>query len=536
MVCTNSKCACPSGLTNCSGICQDLTNDLNNCGTCGTKCTSGQLCSNGKCVFNCPTGQTACSGSCVDTTSDQNNCGGCNKKCAVGEKCVNGVCCNLTPGYGWQQVIGFGGQYEDEGTSIVVDNANNIYITGSFKDTATFGNTILTSEGDSDIFVAKIEPSGNWSWVHRVGGIQKDSSHSIALDKSGNTYITGSFSGRVVFNATTLTATAGSDIFVAKLNPSGYLVWATSAGGIGNSVAYGIAADSNNNAYITGSFRGSVQFTTTILSSSIDKSDMFVAKINTSGQWVWAKSSGSDQFATGRSVAVDSSNNIYVTGSFYSNSSAFGPTPITSLGLHDMFVTKLDSSGNWLWARRAGGGTQAGGTGVATDTFGNIYVTGNFSDSATFGTTTLTTASPSSGVFVSKLDSAGAWLWSKGSGEIGAHYSRNIAIDGAGNAYITGAFIYTMELDSYKLYSNGINNDVFVAKISDHGQWLWAIQAGGTSADEGNSIALGTAGNPYIIGFFQNAASFGTMTLTSRGNKDIFVAKIDYGAGVCGSP
>ena len=243
--------------------------------------------------------------------------------------------------------------------------------------------------------------------------------------------------------------------------------------------------------------------------------------------WFWAKKAGGTSYDNGLSIAIDANENSYVTG-YFSGSATFGTTTLTSSSEYysDIFVAKLDNNSNWLWVKQAGGTDNDFGYGIAVDANGNSYITGGFKESATFGTTTLT----SSGyydydIFVTKLDIDGNWLWAKQAGGTGDEGSNSIAVDANGNSYITSGFEESVNFGTTTLTSSGYL-DIFVAKIDHNGNWLWAKQAGGAIDDCGYGIALDANGNSYVTGFFMESANFGTTTLTSSGDRDIFVAKL----------
>ncbi|SVE51796.1 uncharacterized protein METZ01_LOCUS504650, partial [marine metagenome] len=221
---------------------------------------------------------------------------------------------------------------------------------------------------------------------------------------------------------TNLTSNGGKDVFVSKLDSSGDLVWAKSFGGTSTESGYG-AVDSSGNVYTTGTFRNTVDFdpgagTANLTSNGIY--DVFVSKLDSSGNYVWAKSFGGTNSDVGRSVAVDSSGNVYTTGYFKSTPGDFDPgsgtANLTSNGVHDVFVSKLDSSGNYVWAKSFGGSGHDYGHSVAVDSSGNVYTTGFFNGTVDFDPGAGTAENTSTGgidVFVSKLDSSGDYVWAK---------------------------------------------------------------------------------------------------------------------------
>jgi len=431
----------------------------------------------------------------------------------------------------WLWTKNAGGISEDWSYNIAVDVSGNSYITGYFKGSATFGSTNLTSKGCIDIFIAKLDSSGNWLWAKKAGGTDWDGGLGIAVDASGNSYVTGYFADSAIFGSTTLTGNEGDNIFVAKLDSNGNWLWVKKAGGTGYDGGLGIEVDASGNSYVTGDFSGTVTFGSTTLTSR-GNSDIFVAKLDSSGNWLWAKKAGGKGYDKGHGIAVDAVNNIYVTGIF-EGSATFGSTTLinkSSEYYYDIFIAKLDSSGNWLWAQNAGGTGSDWGNGIAVDASGNSYVTGYFDSDATFGSTTLTN-NGGYDIFVAKLDSSGNWLWAKNAGGTGTDWGNGIAVDASGNSYVTGYFQSTATFGDITLTSNG-GADIFITKLDHSGNWLWAKNAGGTGG-EGNGIAIDNNGNSYVTGilFCNDTDSATSENITSYEsdeslNIDIFVAKV----------
>ncbi len=426
----------------------------------------------------------------------------------------------------WLWATKAGGTYEETVCSIAVDANGSSYVTGRFEENTTFGTTTLTCSGYEDIFVAKMDSNGNWLWAKQAGGTSYNSGFSITIDANGNSYVTGYFQSSATFGTTTLTSIGGRDIFVAKLDSNGNWLWAKQAGGTSYNSGFSIAVDATGISYVTGYFNDSVTFGTITL-TSISGTDIFVAKLDSNGNWLWANQAGGTSIDEGYSITVDASGNSYITGYFYSSSITFGTITLSNSNsvYADIFVAKLDSNGNWLWAKQVGGTGEDEGNSIAVDSNGNSYVTGYFfSRSITFDTTALTNSGYDD-IFVAKLDSSGNWLWAKQAGGIGADVGNGIAIDANGNSYVTGYFEYSATFGATTLTSIG-GYDIFVAKLDSNGNWVWAKQAGGILTDEGHSIAVDTNGNSYVTGSFAGSAIFGPTTLTSSVGGDIFVAKL----------
>ena len=424
----------------------------------------------------------------------------------------------------WLWAVSAGGTSGDYGWGVAVDTLGNVYFTGHFMGTATFGTTTLVSVGYRDVYVAKLDTHGIWQWAVSAGGPSDDYGQAIAVDASGNVYITGDFWGYATFGTTTLVGN-GEEVYVAKLNTAGVWQWAVSAGGTYWDRGRAVALDALGNICITGHFQGTAMFgTTTIVSQG--QWDVFVAKLNTTGVWQWAVSAGGVSYDYGESVSVDPSGNVYITG-FFSGSATFGSTTLVSQGGYDVFVAKLTTTGAWQWAVRAGGTSNDYGRGVAVDASGSVYITGQFEGTVLFGTTTLVSQGVYD-VFLAKLTTTGAWQWAVRAGGTSDDFGQAVAVDTFGNVSITGHFTGTATFGTTTLVSQG-NKDVFVAQLNATGAWQHAVSAGGPIDDFGQAVAVDTLGNIYITGHFQQTAIFGTTTLVSQGIRDVFVAKLSTG-------
>jgi len=422
----------------------------------------------------------------------------------------------------WAKQIG-GTSSGDSGRAIATDANGNIYVTGYFEGTATFGSISLTGSGDyEDIFVAKIDANGNWLWAKKAGGSSEDYGYGIATDAVGNCYVTGCFNGAATFGSSTLTSSGNEDIFVAKLDSYGNWLWAKKAGGTGDDSGLSISIDNSGNSRISGTFTGTATFGSISLTSS-GYTDILIAKLDVNGNWLWAKKAGGSSSDDCKDIAVDANGNSYVTGRFY-GTATFGSTSLTSNGGSDVFVSKLSSSGSWLWTKQGGGNGDDYGSSITIDVNRNSYLTGIFKDTANFGSTSLI-SSGSSDVLVTKLDPNGNWLWANQAGGISLDYGTGIAVDTNGTSHITGYFAETAFFGSIALTSlNGLW-DPFVAKMDQSGNWLWAKKGGGTGLDYGRDIASDNNGSSFVTGSFSGAASFGSTSIVSSGAHDAYVAR-----------
>ena len=364
-----------------------------------------------------------------------------------------------------------------------------------------------------------------WEWAVRGGGSSNDQVRDIAIDGQGNHFIIWYFLGTAVFGPHSLTSTSVlfSDIFVAKLDAAGNWLWAVRASATLDDEGYGIAVDNAGNALVTGYFMGDATFGSYTITSS-GQIDAFAAKLDPSGNWLWARQAGGSSDDYGYSIAVDDTGNTLLTGCF-KGSASLGTYTLISMGNEDIFIAKLDAAGNWLWARRAGGTGSDKGYSIAVDSTGNTIVTGTFYWSVAFGAYTLTSTG-NFDIFSAKLDAAGNWLWAVRAGGPYADNGRDVAVDIAGNAYLTGEFGGNADFGTNTIGSWG-DYDVFAAKLDPNGNWLWACRAGGGGTDGGRGIDVNSAGKPFLTGYVEGSASFGLYTLTSAGSYDIFAARLD---------
>lgn len=414
--------------------------------------------------------------------------------------------------------------------SITTDASGNIYIAGEYYGATSFGNNTITSVNNDnyDIFLAKYTRDGTLAWVQSAGGSSFDGANSIAVDATGNVYITGSYSGTATFGSTATTSVGFYDIFVAKYNSNGVLQWVESAGGSEYDYGNSIAVDGAGNAYITGSYRGNANFGA-ITKTSTGFFDIFVAKYNGSGTVQWVQSAGgSAGSGKGTSIAVDVSGNIYITGD-YSGTVSFGTISKTALGGHEIFITKYDPvGGTWLWVQSAGGSSDDFSTSIALDNLGYLCITGYYYGNCTFGSTTITSAGIDNG-YIAKYSINGTLSWVKNLSSTSFNYGRSVAFDAVGNIYVTGTFNGTSNFDAIAKTSAGYS-DIFIAKYNANGnaQWVQTVKSTLTSFNpSSNSTTVDSANNVYTTGAISLTFTFGNFTKTvTYGIVDSYIARL----------
>ncbi|MEP6728395.1 MAG: SBBP repeat-containing protein [Bacteroidota bacterium] len=487
----------------------------------------------------------------------------------TGALCKHGYSQNL----GWAKRLG-GSDYE-HGHSIAVDASGNVYTLGEFRGTEDFdpgsGVYNLTSFSACcyDIFVSKLDASGNFLWAKQLGGTAVDYPRAITVDATGNVYVTGDFEGTADFDpgapVYSFTSVGGADIFIVKLNTAGDFIWAAQMGGPSNpgsnsDLGRAIAVDGAGNVYTAGVFSGTADFDPGAGVYNLDSYDAFgqsgfVSKLDAGGNFVWAKQLTGVLNVVAFSIAIDGSGNVYTTGIFYSTTD-FDPGPaIYNLtppedNNYDVFICKLNASGNFVWAKQIGSAHIVGSSlwdmsyGIAVDAAGNVYTTGTFPGTVDFdpgpGVYNMTAAGTLGAldIFISKLDTDGNFVWAKQIGGAYTEVAYAITVDAAANVYTTGYYTGSADFDPgpgiYSLTTTGGNAnsdaDIFVSKLDAAGNFVWAETVGGLGFDYGNAIAVDAGQHVYVTGTFAFTADFdpalAQYDLVSSGNDDVFVLKL----------
>lgn len=442
----------------------------------------------------------------------------------------------------------------DAANAVAVDALGNVYSTGFFQGTVDFDpDTIgiheLDSEGSYDIFVLKLDALGNFVWAKNMGGTEADSGHAISVDEDSNVYITGYFTNTADFDPDevvtyTLFSEGEEDIFVSKLDASGNFIWAKHLGGPFNDKGNSIALDNLGAVYTTGFFQDTADFNPDAVGtydlSSEGSTDIFISKLDSSGDFVTAIKIGGPEADVGNSIALDVSGNIYTTG-YFEDTVDFDPSVgvriLVSDGDKDIFVSKLDNNLLFRRGKRMGGIGQDVGNGITVGPAGNVYTTGFFEDTADFDPQAFLSHNLTSlgglDIFVSKLSSSINFRWAKRMGDSGLDTAFAISIDAAGKVYTTGYFSETVDFNpgpgTHELDSDG-STDIFISKLSASGNYIWAKRMGGDGSDSGNSIRVSENLSVYTVGGFDDIVDFHPGTaideFVSEGFGDIFIQKL----------
>ena len=406
------------------------------------------------------------------------------------------------------------------GTVSITDNTTSNITTATFTPSSTLSRStqyIATlSTGMKDLNGNALSSQNTISFTppltQQLGTSTYDYAQGIATDSSGNLYVTGYTSGGLDGN----TNSGGSDIFLVKYYDNGTKHWTSQLGTSSNDQAYAVSTDSSGNVYVAGATNGGLDGT------NAGYNDLFVVKYNSSGTKQWTKQLGTSWEDKATGVTVDSSGNVYVTGTTEGNldgnsNSGCGPFTCVPPGYQDLFLVKYNSSGNKQWTKQLGAsGYHDSVGGISMDSSGNIYVAGgtggdldgnnNAKDCNLWCTTDL---------FVVKYYDNGTKHWTKQMGTLESEKANGVANDSSGNLYVTG---YTSGgLDGN---TNSGGGDIFLVKYYDNGTKQWTKQLGTSSYDTGNEVTVDSSGNVYVTGYTQ-----GGLDGTNAGNSDLFVVK-----------
>ncbi len=448
------------------------------------------------------------------------------------------------PGSNWKWAKTWGGLDHDYAYSVAADDSGNVYVTGSYNDTAEFnpdGGGEQTSIEDEDAYLAKYDSDGNWQWAKTWGGTSNVSGRSVVADNQGNVYVVGKFVGTVDFNPDGGGTEDSGSTYLSKFDSNGNWLWTKTWEGGGWKDVYSVVTDNNSNVYVTGYFTAGAILDPDGVSSQYcrGEKDVYLSKFDSDGNWQWAKTWGGSDEDIGYSVAVDNPGDIYVTGRF-EHTVEFNPDgggEQTAYG-SGAFLSKFDSEGNWFWSKTW---ESSRGYSVATDDSGNVYVTGTFGGTTDFN--------PDGGdeqsdkgwgsLFISKFDTDGNYYWARTWGSGSMHWgilSRSVATGIDGSVYVTGWIPGPCEFDPNGGGELGGFGHAYLSKFDSDGNWHWAETWGQVYFldYESFSVAADNSGNVYVIGSFGGSLSFnlicefnpaGGGAQISKGNIDSYLTK-----------
>ncbi len=398
----------------------------------------------------------------------------------------------------WMKSLG--GNRSDFAYAAACDNSGNLVVTGSFQGAADFDpglKKLILSEQNpgkdvQDIYLTKLSAGGELIWAFSIGGTLYDEGNSVCLDSSGNIYLTGCYTGSVDFDPgegkKELNSNGGSkDIFVAKYTGDGQFVWAKSMGSTYADNGTGIALDANDNIFICGNYNGPADFGSGfhLTLKEKDEHGFFVSKLDKSGNLMWVKSLGAATAKSPTQIVADDAGNILVPGYFDGVNSFEGQSKdykLTSAGMRDAFICKLNAGGKLVWVKQFGGTKHDEFNSLTADRQGNIYAGGYFMNkinaSSAAGNWILAKDSLW-GIAIAKYTKEGSLVWLKGMGGSGGFgEGRGIKTDAESNLFCLANYNGTLDIDPGPAENLQHMSGAFVAKLDSNGTFLWAKQTG----------------------------------------------------------
>jgi hypothetical protein len=397
--------------------------------------------------------------------------------------------------------------------AIATDDTGNSYVTGSFTDTLHIDGKYITAKGSYDVFLAKFDNRGKLLWIRQAGGIDMDEAYSVSIDREGYIYITGYISGLVEFSQNIVAGAATRDFFLTKYDSDGNVIWINLEAGENEDFGKSVCTDRNGDVYVTGVFHGTIKTERTSLKSKSAK-NTFIIKHDRDGNFLWSKTGVSTGSNEPSEINVDKDGNVYLAGTFR-GTAEFDKKIIISRNHKELYIVKYNSDGELQWLKKGGSALVDNSlTAIAADSSDNIIVTGSFSGTAFFGDIQLK-SNGSKDFFLVKYNSKGDVLWALHDGGNGDENSRSLEVDRNGDIYLAGEFNHTFDIGKKKLTNIG-DWDVFVLKYGKDGNFINGSQVGGTGFNRAVALALDNRFSIYLVGYISNNAFFGDKELVTN--------------------
>lgn len=363
------------------------------------------------------------------------------------------------------------------------------------------------------------------AWSLRFGNKKRDNGRGIATDSKGNIYLTGLFSGKVDFgNKKPIDSGKLLNVFLAKYDSEGTLKWVKSIGNKGEEDASAVTVDKDDNVIIAGLFSEQLRIEGKLLDAEREADNIFVAKWDSSGKLQWAKDFGADGNDVAHGLATDSAGNIILTGR-YQQFIDFGKGKLRSNGNNEIFITKLTPAGELLWARSIGALHDDVGRAVAVDVQDNIYLGADITTNTMLDGKKLDIKGQTDAGVI-KFDANGNVQWATTWGGAFQEILVSLAVDPAGGVIAVGAFKDKMVINGETHKSKG-GSDMFVVKLDTNGKVQWARTWGDRYKDIAAGVSVNKFGTIAVTGWFERKVNFGGGVRKSEGNKDVFLLKLD---------
>lgn len=429
-----------------------------------------------------------------------------------------------------------------EASDLVVDVDGKTLATGYFTSTANFGAFSETSYGNSDVFVCQIDENGSYQWLLTFGGIGTDRGNSIATDNVGNSYVTGFFNDSIQIGSFELVSEGAQDVFIAKISPTGTVLWANKLGGLQADIGTTIAQLSNGNIVVSGQFSGLVNFGSFGIQSINNSIDVFVIVLDSlDGSMVWSKTGGSKFDDTAVSVACDGLGNMNLTGMFSDTIKFDVLHPNTSN--NNVYLIQFNATGTENWFRRIAGSTFVGVHALECTSSGNVYLTGDYIGTLSFfGSSPLSIAGVEfSKSFLSKYNSSGTLVWGEKLFSDNPISTTSLAIDSTENIWVGGYFECEFS-QLQQFYDDGIfiaraGKDAFLSRFNASGTLSLAKHIPAKGDVSLKALALSDLNSPSVALSFSDTVFIPTSSSFGSANLGLWPSLgCNSNNGFCGDP
>lgn len=442
--------------------------------------------------------------------------------------CLTLVFCGTLSAQSGTWAVSGGGSFSELPGGIEVDDEGNTYVCGSFRDSIQIEGQTFVSDGEEDIYIAKYDTNGSVIWAKKFGWWHTELAYDLALDDFGHLYVAFQFRDSTLWNSDTVVAYwRTADLGVIKMDTGGNYLRFQFEGGRGREFPYDIECDGDGNVVMTGVFRSHTIFgLDTLMSRGFD--DVFITVMDSNMQFQWGRRLGGNEYDRGLRVAVVDDSIYAITGYFADTLYTVEDSSqyLVSAGEDDMYVAMYDRSGDFYWAKRGGGPGIDRGYGIEFSPNRDIYVAGQFEGTMAFESLNLTSAGESDG-FLMQLNSTGVPQWGKSLGGTGFDAIQGLDRRNSGELVTTGFFQGTAMFDNQPINAqDSMDTDAFFASYDGSGSFQWVNSGGGDSYDQGLKAAVDHLGNTFVCGTFTGEAWFGQQTLVSNGADDYMLMRI----------
>ncbi|MEN8226440.1 MAG: hypothetical protein ABFS05_13880, partial [Bacteroidota bacterium] len=430
------------------------------------------------------------------------------------------------PGFEWAQTCGkpF---YSETNTRLAADDNANVIMAGGFVDTAYFGNEMIISNGGTDFFIAKHDPSGNVLWLTGDGGTNYERVQSVATGEQG-IFVCGTFYGTAEIGTEVFPSLGSQDIFLAKYDHDGNFSWARHIGNHKTDYANSSCVDMDGNMIVTGYFHDSISIEGHLL-HSMGASDIYILKYDPTGTLIWLEHLGGSSSDQSYSISSDQYGNIVVTGSYFYDIT-IGDTTLTTTDPTGVFYTVFNGDGDFQYATQVDGNGLIAQSFAAFDNNADIFFVGNFTDQVHFGPYSFDAGAFNIDVFITKYSSEGQLLWADHGEGQGSDQLVSIASGPLNDLYISGHYLHDIRFGNIMLeYTLCCGSaEIFIIRYTEDGTAVWGDQITGVSA---MSEAMAKNGNDelFVAGMFQNELAFGDIILEAEGDFKNFLTGVATG-------